>query len=93
MYRIILHPKVQKDLRALSRKDEKRILDVIGTKLRDRPKTFGKPLQNDLKNYWSLRVGSHRIIYEVHEKEIVVHVIKIGKRDFVYDDIFRRIGL
>ena len=34
-----------------------------------------------------LRASGYRLAYEVREKEIVVLVLKIGKRDKIYDDL------
>ncbi|MFQ6072886.1 MAG: type II toxin-antitoxin system RelE/ParE family toxin [Methanosarcinales archaeon] len=44
----------------------------------------GKPLQNILKNYRSLRVKSFRIIYRVVEDEKIIKILKIGHKNHVY---------
>ena len=36
-------------------------------------------------NEYRLRHGIYRIIYEVHQHEIIVYVIKVGTRQSVYD--------
>ena len=49
----------------------------------------GKPLERELKGYWSLRVGRHRIIYRPDEKG--VEIVAIGPRRTVYKDAVLRI--
>jgi mRNA interferase RelE/StbE len=44
----------------------------------------GKFLTGDLKGYHSFRVGTHRIIYEIIQEQIVVLILKIDKRGSVY---------
>ena len=39
-----------------------------------------------------LRTSGYRLAYEVKENEIVVLVLKIGKRDKVYGDLKKSIG-
>lgn len=48
---------------------------------------IGKPLQGVLKGLRSLRVGSHRIVYEVVRKRLVILVLDLGPRGSVYRDL------
>ncbi len=36
------------------------------------------------KNVWRVRVGDHRILYEVHDDRLVVLVIRIANRREAY---------
>ena len=49
--------------------------------------TCGKPLERELKGYWSLRIGRYRIIYRPDKAgaEIVV----IGPRKTIYEEMMR----
>jgi mRNA interferase RelE/StbE len=40
-------------------------------------------------NFWKLRVGDYRIIYEKIDKENKIIVLLIGHRKNVYDDYYR----
>ncbi|MBI5299972.1 MAG: type II toxin-antitoxin system RelE/ParE family toxin [Deltaproteobacteria bacterium] len=50
---------------------------------------IGKMLKGDLRDYWSYRVGVYRIIYKIHQEEIIVEVLRIQHRKEVYEK-FRR---
>ena len=83
MFNIFLHPLADKFLKKI----EKNISDQIKKKLkelREFPKR-GKPLK--YTNFWSLRIGDYRAIYEIKQKEKKIVVLFIGHRDNVYDDI------
>jgi mRNA interferase RelE/StbE len=45
---------------------------------------LGKPLKDNLKGKYSLRVGVYRIIYSVERREITIYVLDIGHRREVY---------
>lgn len=36
------------------------------------------------KNYWRVRVGDYRIVYEIKDKNLIIVVIRIANRSDVY---------
>lgn len=48
---------------------------------------LGKPLQQDLKGLYSYRIRSFRIIYARDVSRKCVHLITIGPRKTVYEDL------
>ena len=50
------------------------------------PKNLGKPLRNRLKGLWRYRVNKFRIICRIRDKELIILVLKIAKRDIIYND-------
>ena len=48
------------------------------------PRLRGEPLTGNLSAFWKYRVGKYRLICRVHDEELTVLVVKIGKRDKVY---------
>ena len=50
----------------------------------------GKPLERELKGYWSLQVGRSRIIYRPAEGGLV-EIVAIGPRKSIYEDVARQI--
>ena len=48
---------------------------------------LGKPLQEELKGFFSYRVGVFRIIYAMDQKSKKLHVISIGPRRTIYEDL------
>ena len=83
MYKILLHPLADKFLKkidtGISRQIKRKILD-----LRKFPEQRGKHLR--YTQFWSLRIGDYRAIYEIRENEKNIIILFIGHRDGVYDD-------
>ena len=57
---------------------------AIEEKLMMNPLKFGVPLRRNLSGFFKLRVGDYRIIYQIHNREVLVLVIKVGHRKKVY---------
>ncbi|MBI2988395.1 MAG: type II toxin-antitoxin system RelE/ParE family toxin [Deltaproteobacteria bacterium] len=49
----------------------------------------GKPLERELKGYWSLQIGRHRVIYRPDEKG--TEIVAIGPRKTIYEDAARQV--
>lgn len=84
MYEIIYRNPAKRYLKQLDRHTQKEILDKI-EKLKENPRTAGKPLVGNLSGFWSLRHAFYRIIYEINDTELIVIVINIGHRKNVYE--------
>lgn len=96
MYQILYHKLVLKeDFRRIPKGDQKRIFKDIYKKLTSDPIAFGKPLTDNLKGYFRLRIGQYRVIYRIEKKRIVVVVVHIGlRKNFAaYFESARRLGL
>ena len=44
----------------------------------------GKPLHGQLKGLYSYRLGSYRILYEIHHGKLLVIIIDLGHRKEIY---------
>ena len=81
-FSVLLHPRAAKELNKLERQIADRI--IVGLRdLRDNPETVGKIIKSS--DFWSLRIGDYRVIYEIDKTEKRV-VLFIGHRKNVYDD-------
>ena len=81
-FRVLLHPRAAKFLEKSNKRvglEIQRKLELLG----DRPE-LGKRLR--YSNFWSLRVGDYRVIYEIWRGEKKVVVLFIGHRKRVYED-------
>ena len=84
-YKVFLHPKANSFLEST---DDK-LQDRIRKKLRDlrhRPEK-GERLKHS--DFWRLRIGDYRAIYEMDRNNDRVIVLFIGHRREVYDDFSR----
>lgn len=82
MYQVILARSAEKDLKIIEERFKKRILKII-LNLQNNP-FVGKKLDGEFKNYYSVRVGAYRIIYEIKKKQLIIYVIRVKGRKDVY---------
>lgn len=76
------------DLKALPLSLKKTILQVVESKLAVRPDAYGKPLGGKLAGLRRIRIGEHRLVYEVRSKAVVIWAVK--HRSEVYLEAERR---
>jgi len=80
-YKVLLHPKAAK---TLSKAQEKtRIADKL-KQLKTDPEKAGKKLKPS--EYYRMRIGDHRVIYEIDTNKKQLIILYIGHRKNVYDD-------
>ena len=86
MYKIEFSRTAEKELVKIYKTNKKLYSRIINTveNLSEDP-MLGKALKNVLKGYYSYRLGTYRIIYEVSHKKLIVTVIDIGHRRNIYD--------
>jgi mRNA interferase RelE/StbE len=81
-YRILIKPSAARELEQVPRADRLRIVQRIRL-LADDPRPPGcEKLSGDDK--YRVRQGNYRIIYAIHDRELIVLVVKIGHRKDVY---------
>ena len=81
-FEITFRPSVAKDVKGIPATDMKRILGRINALAED-PRPPGS-IKLSGKEYYRIRQGDYRIIYEIIEERVVIVVIKIGHRRDVY---------
>ena len=82
-YAIEVRPSVLKSLKNIPKRDLLRIkkkIEELGDNLPD-SNTSKMKGSND---FYKIRSGSYRIIYEIHDDRIVILMVKIGHRKDVY---------
>ena len=92
MFSLAYHPLVVKDLQNFSKPLQRRIILTLDKKLITNPVEFGKPLRNELKGYYRLKIGDCRIVYRIINDTITVFVLHIGqrKKSIVYEEAKKR---
>lgn len=77
----------KKSLEKLDRNIQKRILDFLSDlETLENPRVKGKSLKGDLKEYWRYRVGDYRILSKIIDNELIILVIDIGHRKYIYNN-------
>lgn len=82
MYQVKLKKRVQKSLKRLDSRFHSRIENALLALAND--PYLGKPLDAQLKGYYSFRVWPYRIVYKIVGKKLVVIVVWIGHRQGAY---------
>jgi mRNA interferase RelE/StbE len=81
-YRIAIKPSAAKEIENLQKADRTRVVARIQSLAGD-PRPMGCEKLSGQDRY-RLRQGSFRILYEVHDDQVVVVVVKVGDRKEVY---------
>jgi len=79
-YSILWKPKAEKELRALP----KTTIQAIVTTVEDLAINPYPADTKTAKSYFRVRTGNYRIIYEVHNQELIIDIIEVGHRKDIY---------
>jgi mRNA interferase RelE/StbE len=60
------------------------VVDFLYGSLAADPYRVGKRLRFELEGHWSARRGQYRVIYSIHDHEVLVRVIRLSHRADVY---------
>jgi mRNA interferase RelE/StbE len=82
-FKVLLHPKAAKELQKTEKHIRTRIIESA-KQLRENPDKIGKPLKQS--DFWSLRIGDYRVIYQIDQNINQVVILFVGHRSKVYDD-------
>jgi len=73
----------ERQLGNLAARDRRTIIDAIDEKLAHEPNVQSKHRKRLRENplaKWELRVGDHRVFYEVEDERVVVLVVAVGTK-------------
>ena len=82
MYEIVLKKPAIRFLKKLSKYERQIIIKKIKD-LKQNPR-LGKPLMAGLSRLWSLRIGKHRLVYQIIENKLIIYVLNIEHRKNIY---------
>ena len=82
-FELRIKPSVAKDLRGIPKADVRRILVRIEA-LRDDPRAPGCEKLAGGSELYRVRQGTYRVVYAIHDEQVVVEVIRVGHRGEVY---------
>jgi mRNA interferase RelE/StbE len=81
-YKVYFKKSVEKDFRAIPKKDLKNILQRIAT-LAQNPRPAGHEKLTGQERY-RVRQGRYRIVYSIQDEMLTVWIVKVGHRKDVY---------
>lgn len=81
-YRVTILRSAQKQLAGINPQDRPRIVSAIHSLAREPRPPGSKRLSG--RPAWRIRVGQYRVIYEIHDDELLVLVVAVGPRGGVY---------
>ena len=82
LYNLVVKRSVAKDLKAIPKKDVKRIISAIRG-LASEPRPPGAKKLSGQDRY-RIRQGNYRILYTIEDKKLIVCVVRVGNRRDVY---------
>ncbi|MBN2733867.1 MAG: type II toxin-antitoxin system RelE/ParE family toxin [Methanomicrobiaceae archaeon] len=86
VYKVLVTNRAKKSLAQLPRDIAKEIyLELTSLSCEDNPKNHVKKLKGN-KNppFYSLRVGNYRVILNIEDSVLLIHVIEAGNRNKIY---------
>lgn len=83
-YRVELRPRADKQLRALPRPVQLRIVAALD-QLADEPRPQGVRKLSGAENLYRIRIGDYRVVYEIQDRLLLVLVVRIGHRRDIYE--------
>ena len=85
-YSIKWHEQAIEDLKGIDRQTQKKIIARVKDYLTKDPLSLGKPLKGIFKGLYRYRYGSHRIIYAIDRRSVLILILRIANRKNVYED-------
>lgn len=83
-YFVELLPAARRQVKKLSPAAYRQVRPAIRA-LAENPRPHGyKALHGKLKDFYRIDVGNYRIVYEIHDRILIVVVVKVGDRRDVY---------
>ena len=82
-YSVSITSSARRELSRIHGKDYVRIEAAIDA-LADDPRPTGCVKLAGDDNAWRIRVGDYRVVYEVHDKRLLVLVVRVGHRKDIY---------
>lgn len=86
-WRIEVERRAVKELDKLDPPVARRILRFLHERLAtlDDPRSLGEALRgSELGDFWKYRVGDYRIIAAILDDQLLILVVRVGRRDSVY---------
>ncbi len=82
-YDIVITRAAKSELRRVHSQYRQRIADAIDALAED-PRPDGFRMVQGEENTYRIRIGTYRVLYEVHEQEVIVKIVRVSPRGQAY---------
>jgi mRNA interferase RelE/StbE len=82
-YKVFFKSSADRQLRKLPEAMQRRVVVEVEA-LAHNPRPRGVVKLAGHENLWRIRVGDHRVVYEIHDDRLVVLVLRLAHRKDVY---------
>ncbi len=82
-YRVEIKASAVKEIAALPKRAQRRVVSAIDA-LADDPRPDGVRKLAGSEDVYRVRVGDYRIVYQIFDDVLIVHVVRVGHRRDVY---------
>jgi len=88
VYKITFSKRAEKQFDKLDKVIQSRITEYLKkVAVSENPRAFGKGLDGNLKGFTSYRIADkYRVVAKIKDKELIIYIISVGKRETIYDD-------
>ena len=86
-YKVYFDKKIKKDFKKLDKNVLKLLLDWIENNLEniENPRSKGRALLGNLKDYWRYRIGDYRLITKIDDGKLLIIALELKHRKTVYE--------
>jgi len=81
-YKVNFVKSVKKDFKKIRKLEVAKILDAIDELAKNPRSSKSKKLKGE--KLYRLRVGNYRVIYDIQDNVMLIFVIKLGHRSYIY---------
>ena len=85
-FSIVFKNSARKDLARFDKRTQQKIADAIST-LASNPHPHGSLKLSGFEDYWRIRIGSYRVVYQIRDNELIIFIIRIADRKDVYQGL------
>ncbi|MFV1978445.1 MAG: type II toxin-antitoxin system RelE/ParE family toxin [Myxococcota bacterium] len=83
MYTVEWATKAIRELKTLAEQERRRILESVD-KLGNDPRPRGCKKLHDKGSVYRIRIGEHRVLYQIQDAQLLVLVVRVGNRRDIY---------
>jgi mRNA interferase RelE/StbE len=85
-YTVEVAPAAQRQIRKLDSETQRRVLKVL-EQLGAEPRPHDSIKLQAAEDFYRVRIGDYRVIYEISDRRLVVLVLKVGNRRDIYRNL------